>query len=315
VNRLPALAVAAVLLLPLSGCAGAPAASEEGVSVVASTDVWASVAEAVGGNRIQVTAIIDSPGKDPHEYEATARDQLAVSRADLVIANGGGYDPFLGTLVDASGTEAVVLDAVEISGLAPHEDAAEHEDEPEDEHAEHDHIEGFNEHVWYHLGTAVAVAERIAGELSTFDPTGADAYAAGLADFRAAVEAVQADLDALHAVAEGRTALVTEAVPLWLLAEAGVTDLTPGEFSEAIEEGTDVSPGVLLEVLALVEDARPALLAYNEQAETGQTERVRDAAEAAGVPVIPFSETLPDGEDYAGWMEANVDRLAAVLAR
>ena len=35
---------------------------------------------------------------------------------------------------------------------------------------------------------------------------------------------------------------VTEPVPVYLLAELGLDDLTPEAFSEAIEEGADVPP-------------------------------------------------------------------------
>ena len=45
-----------------------------------------------------VTAVIDSPDKDPHEYEADAQTQLALSKARLVIENGGGYDDFVDTM-------------------------------------------------------------------------------------------------------------------------------------------------------------------------------------------------------------------------
>ncbi|WP_210479971.1 metal ABC transporter solute-binding protein, Zn/Mn family [Naasia sp. SYSU D00948] len=313
-RAVPALTVSA-LVAALTGCAAPAATSDEGISLVASTDVWASVAQAVAGDRVEVTAIIDSPDKDPHEYEATARDQLAVSRADLVVENGGGYDPFLHTLLDASGAEPVVISAVELSGLAPEE---EHEGEEHDEgeaHAdEHEHIEGFNEHVWYDLGTAGAVAEAVAEELSRLDPAGKGAYAENLAGFRAALAAIEAQLGDLHTQAEGMSALVTEPVPLWLLSAAGFTDATPAEFSEAVEEGSDVAPAVLQDVLTALASGGIALLAYNEQAETSQTERVRETAEAAGIPVVAFTETLPEGEDYVTWMEGNVERVAAAVS-
>ncbi len=312
-HPIPVVAVPAIVLA-LAGCSSPAATGEDDtLSVVAATDVWGSVAEAVGGDRIEVTAIIDSPDKDPHEYEATARDQLAVSRADLVIENGGGYDPFIDTLLEASGSEAAVISAVELSGLAPEEGS--HESEEDDAHGEeeHGHIEGFNEHVWYDLDTAVAVAEAIAGELTRIDPEGADAYSAGLGGFREDLGEVEGDLSELHASAEGKGVVVTETVALWLLADAGLTDLTPNEFAEAVEEGRDVPPTVLQEVLEIVAGGDVSLLAYNEQAPTGQTQLVQEAAEEAGIPVVSYTETLPEGQDYVGWMRGNVERTAAAL--
>ena len=40
------------------------------------------------------------------------------------------------------------------------------------------------------------------------------------------------------------------------------------------------------------------LLAYNTQTEGPQTLAVKKAAEDAGIPVLDFSETLPDGKTY-----------------
>ena len=65
------------------------------------------------------------------------------------------------TLLDAQGSDAIVIDAVQLSGLDPDAELHDHGDgdeHAEDEHADHDHGE-FNEHVWYHFGTMGAVAD------------------------------------------------------------------------------------------------------------------------------------------------------------
>ncbi|MDQ1513509.1 MAG: zinc/manganese transport system substrate-binding protein, partial [Microbacteriaceae bacterium] len=92
------LPLAAAAVLALSGCAatpGADAASGGPVRVVTSTDVWADIVRQVGGPGVTVTPIITDPGRDPHDYESDVRDQLEVSRARIVVENGGGYDDFL----------------------------------------------------------------------------------------------------------------------------------------------------------------------------------------------------------------------------
>uniref|UniRef100_UPI00292F63C0 metal ABC transporter substrate-binding protein n=2 Tax=Microbacteriaceae TaxID=85023 RepID=UPI00292F63C0 len=110
---LPAAALVAAASLALAGCAGtsSPAASgsDDGkISVVASTNVYGSLAAEVGGDAVEVTSIVTSLAQDPHSYEASARDQLTVSQADLIIENGGGYDSFLDGLVESSGSTAPV---------------------------------------------------------------------------------------------------------------------------------------------------------------------------------------------------------------
>ena len=297
---LPALLAASALAL--AGCAGTGSGDGDGddgeLRVVASTDVWGSIAKVVGGDHVQVTSIIDDPDKDPHEYQADARTQLAVQKADLIIANGGGYDDFVGTMVSASGnTEADRIDAVKVSGKTA-ESGGE-----------------LNEHVWYDLPTAAKVADRIAADLADLD-------AAHAADFRrnakafalkvGDLEAAEAEVKAGHA---GAGVAITEPVPLYLTSAMGLVNRTPARFSEAVEADTDVSPTVLKDTLAIFRDHDVALLAYNEQTTGAQTEAVLGAAKDAGIPVVPVTETLPAGKTYLTWMSSTIDAIHAALGK
>ena len=309
----------AISALALAGCSSTAPAAEEttGLSVIASTNVYGSIAEAIGGDLITVTSLITSAAQDPHSYEASAQDQLALSKADLVIENGGGYDPFIDTLLSAASSEASVVNASEASGLLEGDEHSEeeHADEAatEDDHEGHDHIEGFNEHVWYSFHGVEHVAEAIAEQLSALDADNAAVYEANLADFTAEIETLEATAEALHADTEGLGAAITEPVPLYLLEAAGFTNRTPEEFSEAIEEGTDVAPAVLAETLDLFDSGSVALLAYNSQTASSETEQVRAAAEENGVAIVEFTETMPDGADYVSWMTDNLSALSAAV--
>jgi zinc/manganese transport system substrate-binding protein len=312
------VASASIAALALAGCSSTPTADSEasGLQVVASTNVYGSIAESIGGYLVTVTSLITSAAQDPHSFEASAQDQLALSKADLVIENGGGYDPFIDTLLEASGTDVPVVTASEASGLleADGEPAETSTAEAtEDDHAGHDHIEGFNEHVWYDFHGVGHVAEAIAAQLSSIDPDNAATYSANYDAFSAQIDTLEATAEGLHTTTEGLGVAITEPVPLYLLAEAGFTNKTPEAFSEAIEEGTDVAPATLQQTLALFSSNSVALLAYNSQTASAETEQVRSAAEAAGVPVVEFTETMPDGADYVSWMTDNLSAISAAL--
>ena len=111
----------------------------------------------------------------------------------------------------------------------------------------------------------------------------------------------------------GTGVAITEPVPLYLLDAAGLVNRTPEEFSEAVEEGSDVPPAVLEQTLALFGGRTVGLLAYNEQASGPQTELVLKAAKDNGVPVVGMTETLPAGLDYVGWMQGNLDAVGSAL--
>jgi len=329
-RALPLLALPVAAVLVLGGCASGDSASgsasDDGgaISVVASTNVYGDIATTVGGDAVDVTSVISDPSQDPHSYEADARTQLAVSNADVVIQNGGGYDEFMHTLLDASGSDAAVIDAVEVSGLEgdDHGDEA-HADETAEAHADetaegddhgHDHGE-FNEHVFYSLPSMAALATAIADELGSVDADQADTFTANAEAFGeqiADLEAQAAEIETAHG---GESVAYTEPVPGYLFDAMGLENVTPADFSEAIEEGDDVSPAALNETLQLFTSGTVDLLAYNEQTSSPETEQVEKAATDAGVAIVPVTELLPEGQDYISWQQSNIDAIKAALEK
>ena len=67
------------------------------------------------------------------------------------------------------------------------------------------------------------------------------------------------------------------------------------------------------QTLKLFTDKQVVALVYNEQTSGPQTEAVVDAAKANGIPVVAVTETLPDGQDYLTWMQANIQALSRAL--
>lgn len=327
----------AALTLLLSGCSAPASGAADTVSIVASTSVYGQIASEIAGDAASVTSIIDSSVNDPHSYEASARDKLAVSRADIVIVNGAGYDSFMETLLaDATSPDRSVLNVSELSGLLPgdehvHEEGEEHSHEHADEATDattdaatdsaaesadehdHEHIEGFNEHLWYNFDAMRHLAEAIEADLSERDPAHAADFAANAKAFDGELSALEARASELASQFDGTPVAITEPVPLYLLEAAGLHNETPASFSEAIEEGDDVAPRVLRDMIDII-NTPVALLAYNQQTASPQTELVREAALAASVPVVNFAETLPDESSYISWMNVNVDALSKALS-
>ncbi|BCW79231.1 zinc ABC transporter substrate-binding protein [Arthrobacter sp. NicSoilC5] len=314
---LAALAGAGLLLSACSPQPSQTADQAQGINVVASTNVYGDIARTIGGDKVNVTAIINSAGQDPHSYEATAQDRLAVSKARLVIENGGGYDDFIHTLVESSKLDsASVLTAVEVSGLAHPDEAASAAPSTTPEaaagHDGHDHG-GLNEHVWYSLPAMERMADGIADKLAALDPGAAATFSANADSFKSSLSSLHGHLDAMKAAGGGGRVAVTEPVPLYMLEDAGLANATPEQYTAAIEEGADVPPAVLKEATDLVGSKAVRLLGYNAQTEGPQTEALKKAAETAGVPVVDFTETLPEGKTYLQWMTDNVNNISKVL--
>jgi len=80
---IPALAVA----LAIAAWPGGPARAKEPLKVVATTGMIADSARQVGGDQVEVQALM-GPGVDPHAYRQTRSDIVAMTNADLVLWNG-----------------------------------------------------------------------------------------------------------------------------------------------------------------------------------------------------------------------------------
>ncbi|WP_399030303.1 metal ABC transporter solute-binding protein, Zn/Mn family [Streptomyces sp. 15-116A] len=199
---------------------------------MASTNVYGDVVERIGGDRVEVVSIISDPAQDPHKYEAETRNQLELSRAEIVVENGGGYDDFIGEMLrGANNPSAEVITAVEVSGKVT------------------DGAGEINEHVWYDMPTMSRLADRVADALAKAAPADADAFRENATEFQEDLETVQATQARISKDHEGTAVAVTEPVPLYMVEACGLRNATPPDFSEAVEEGDEVSARVLREML------------------------------------------------------------------
>ncbi|OFL66284.1 metal ABC transporter solute-binding protein, Zn/Mn family [Brevibacterium sp. HMSC063G07] len=146
--RIAAFTAAAGLVL--AGCGAGEAQSEgsgDKLNVVTSTNVYADLAAQVAGDAADIEPIISDASKDPHDYEATSNDQLKLSKADVVIVNGGGYDAFMTTMLEAADKDPKVVNGVEVSELPGAEENFANEPHDHDHGEEgHDHDHGEEGH-------------------------------------------------------------------------------------------------------------------------------------------------------------------------
>lgn len=283
--KLISLAFAATLAL--AGCAPAQQPVEGKVKIVASTNVWGDVAKSVGGDLVEVTSIIDDAKKDPHSYEASARDQLAVEKANLVIANGGGYDDFIEKMAEAAGNKQILRVASAVTAVAWQE----------------------NEHLWYSISAVGEAAYAMADTLSAIDAKNAATYSKNADTYIEGLTGIAAAYGDVRTRTEGFTYFGTEPLAAWLLDDLGFVNKTPAKFSEAIENETDVAPSVMKESLDLIKSGTIKYLVINSQTQNSQVQQIIDAARDAEVRAVVLSEVLPKGTNYVEWMGQNLITL------
>ncbi len=278
----------------LAAC-GSSQPSSGALAVVASTNVYGDIVSQLGGPDVSVTSILSSPNADPHLFSPGTTSGLAVAKARLVVQNGAGYDAFMTKLEAAAPSSSrlvvTIADALGVRGA----DA--------------------NPHLWYDVPRIGKIAGAIASGLERADPAHGADYRSGLASFRASLQPLRAEVAQIASRFGGAPVAYTEPVPGYLLAAAGLRNLAPAAFTRAIEDGSEPSPAAVSAMNALVANRRIRVLLYNSQAASPITTRLRDAAAAAGIGVVPVTETLPAGRTFQQWQLGQARALAAALAK
>ena len=307
-------------------------------TVYATTNVWGSVAKAVGGDKVNVIVGVDDLSQDPHDYQATATDKLNITKSAVMLVNGGGYDDWGMSLAESVSHKPVVINAVALSGLSPNMEHA--ADEPASEQHQHDtlhemktahpqpsdhpHVpsEGhskvhsdshgdFNEHVFFSLDTAKKVAEAVNKQLAATSPANQAIYAKNTQHFIQQIDALKVKAKQIGQQ-KAITAFATEPVIGYLLADMGIKDVTPKAYVVQSETDAGVSVKVLNDSKSLLSNKQVGLLVVNAQTEDATSKQLITLAKASTVPVVAVYETLPDGvTSYTQFIEKTLDDFAA----
>lgn len=155
-----ALALTAVLM-------AAPAVgARESVRVVASFSILADLVQQVGGPLVKVTSLIP-PDSDAHLYEPRPTDVRTFARAQLIIVNGLGYEPWLERLIEASRTGATTIVASE--GVQPLTQAF-HEAHMHGHDHKHGDGDFVDPHAWLNVRNVIVYVRNIAAALCVVAP-------------------------------------------------------------------------------------------------------------------------------------------------
>ena len=277
-----------------TGAAGTHGAGT--LRVVAAENVWGSIAAQLGGDKVSVTSIINSPDTDPHDYEPRAQDARAVASAAYVIVNGAGYDPWAAKLISAAGGKGpTVLDVGKLVGVAA----------------------GGNPHRWYSPPDVAKVVDRISADYARLDPGDAAAFdgqraafeSTGLSRYTSLVASIRQNY-------AGTPVGASESIVAPLAGALALTLLTPESFLDAVSEGTDPTAQDKATVDAQIRTRQIKVYVFNSQNATPDVKAEVKLAQATGVPVTSVTETLtPAKATFQDWQVAQLEDLSGALAR
>jgi zinc/manganese transport system substrate-binding protein len=289
-----ALAAGLILFGALTGCGDGKTAAGTTIRVVAAENFWGDIVRQIGGSHVTVTSIITDPNADPHTYETDPRDAAAIGAADFVVLNGVGYDDFASKLLGASPKKSrTVISVDKLVGVSG--------DNP-------------NPHLWYNPAYVEEAAKAIEAQLAVKDAGDASDFAVNLKAFLAAYQPYQDTIAVIRAKYAGAEIAYTERVPGYLVAAAGLVLGTPASFAQSIEDGNEPSPADTAAMDDAMKNHTVKVLLYNAQVTSPITQKVKDLATAAGVPIVGVSETIPQGQkDFQTWQIAQAKAILQAL--
>lgn len=242
-------AVAAGTLL-LGACGNtegdnASESTDQKLTVYASTFALKSMAEEIGGDRVNVEMVIP-PGADPHTYEPTSKQMTQIAEADLFLTIGHDLEPYVESMEKSlegqnvafvkTAEDVTLLDAsdtVHVHGEDEHsEDEHANEEEAHNED-EHDHGQ-YDPHVWLDPMNAVSMAEAVEAAFSEEAPDYKDEFSERLSAFKDEANTLDAELKAAVENGSKSELLVTHAAYGYLAERYGfdqlpIAGLTPSE--------------------------------------------------------------------------------------
>jgi zinc/manganese transport system substrate-binding protein len=238
----------ALTVITLSSVGASPAVAAP-LKVVASFTVIADLARNVGGDRVDITTIV-GPNGDAHVYEPSPADAVAMSKADVVLVNGLHFEGFLQRLVEASATDAAIVELTK--GVTPIQFKPEFA-EADTDHAdagEHGH-DNTDPHAFQSIPNAEIYVKNIADAFCAADSEGCVGYQTNAAAYTKKLEALDSEVRAAISSipAEKRVVITSHDAFGYFEHEYGLTFLAPQGIS------TDAEPSAA-DVAKLVEQIR-----------------------------------------------------------
>ena len=267
------------------------------LQIVAAENFWGSLVSQLGGNRASVASIVTDPNTDPHEYQSSAANAVAVANANLVIVNGAGYDSWADNLLAANPSSGrVVLNVADLLGKQ----------------------NGDNPHFWYGPAYVNSTVHQMYLDLVSIDGAGATYYHQQYAALNDSLGQYYRRVSEIAHQDGGVRVASTESIFQYLAEAANLSLISPYPFMKAVAEGNEPSPGCIAVFQSQLQNpdspGNATVLVYNTQTVTPLTQQMTALAASHGIPIVRITETIqPPNTDFETWMNAQLIQLQNAL--
>lgn len=258
-------------------------AAQKNINVVTTLDFYGEAAKAVLGDHGKVTSIINSPNVDPHDYEATPKTAKTVSKADLVVYNGAGYDNWVKKLKGKKYLSVASFMKVK---------------------------EGQNEHLWYNPETMEKLADHLATEYGKLQPENKAEFKRNATKYKKSLNKLTQTLDKIKQNSNNQKVAVSEPIFDYSLEKMGYK-ISNTHFAKATEEGSDPSYSDIKKLQNDIKNKKIAFFVQNTQSESSVIKNIVSLCKENNVPVVKVTETLPKDKTYVSWLLSEYQEVFA----
>lgn len=296
--------------LLLFGCTGEKKTGRADLSgrtirVVATTGMIADLVTNIGGERVEVTALM-GPGIDPHLYKASERDVIHMGEADIIFYNGLHLEGAMAEVLERMNSRtptAAVASEIDQSALIA---APEFKGAPDP-------------HIWFDVSLWMKAADVVYRRMAAIDSAHAAIYGANHAAYQSRLEELHAYVTAkVQAVPEDKRVLITAHDAFNYFGRAYGFEVRGLQGISTLSEAGTADVQDLATFIALRKI--PALF-VESSVPVRSIEAVRAAVKAKGFEVAIggrlFSDAMgnpgtPEGT-YVGMVRYNIDTIVAAL--
>jgi ABC-type Zn uptake system ZnuABC Zn-binding protein ZnuA len=311
-----------VLLLLAAGCGTSRdvTATRSGkLKVVATFSVLGDLVHNVAGDQVDLVTLV-GPDSDTHTFDPAPTDGVALAKADVIIENVAGLEPWLDGLYKSSQSKArrvVVSKGLKL--IEADEEEHKHEKKtPANGAADHKH-EDMDPHVWHDVQNAIHIVEVVRDRLAELDQANAEKYKASAAAYLQQLKELDGwVVQTAATLPASERKLVTSHGTFGYFARRYGFQVLGSGLESVSTEASDPSAAQFAKLCEAIRAAKvPAIFAENVQ----NPKLMERLAKEAGVRLAPplFTDALgkpgSEGDTYVKMMRQNVTTIVTQLKR
>lgn len=266
-------------------------------------------AERVGGKLVHVHNLTP-PGAEPHDFEPTLKDMIALADSDLFVFNGAGFEAWVDKAKEVLDEEKTyMLNATE--GLETLMRKTRYDEQSQTEHG---HSHSIDPHVWLNPKLAKQQAKAIRDALVEIDPDNAEIYNGNFENVAKQMDELDDKLREVIASADRKEVVVSHAAFGYLTEQYGLKQIPVSGLSPSDEPTQQ-------ELQAIIEYAKEHDIRYILFDTLGNTKMAEVVKSELGAEALTLStlenlkkEELERGDNYFTIMEQNIENLEKALS-